>query len=117
MNAIGSPTSTATQSDPAAGTLAERGDRRGHHRDAHRDTQRDDVLRADVTRCRPPSRCTVAPAGNGPCAGGPTTARARRRPTWSGVGTDAEAGTVDLGGRELDARAGAQRVVGHARGA
>ena len=51
------------------------------------DAERDDVLGAGAHGVTPPSRCTVAPAGNGPWAGAPTTARASRRPTWSGVGT------------------------------
>ena len=102
----------------AARALAHRGDGGRHHRDAHEDPERDDVLR----RCSRGDRrrragATVAPAGNGPSAGGPTTARARRRPTCKGVGTDAEARSVDLGGRELAPGHRPERVVGHARGA
>ena len=55
----------------------------------------------------------MAPAGNGPSAGGPATARASRRPTWSGRRHDAEAGAVDLGRGQLELRPGPQRVVGH----
>ena len=100
--------------EPAARAFSQRRDGRRHHRDAGEHAERDDVLRlahADA----PPRRCTVAPAGKGPWAGLPTTARASRRPTCSGVGTTPRRGPSTSAVESSTLRTGAQRVVGHPR--